>query len=246
VCTLSWTPLPGGYALAMNRDERRTRAPGTPPAARTLRGTRILCPADGEAGGTWIAVNQHGLSVALLNRYDDTPHDPAAGSVSRGLLVLELASASQLAALEAALRGQPLRHYRPFTLACASPAAAPRLFEWDGQALLGCDSGGPGLLRASSGADQEGAERERGNLFRAAANRPGGLTPALLEALHRSHLPVRGALSVCMHRDDAVTVSSSLVTVTAAAVTLRQWEGSPCESKTRSELTLARAREPGP
>src|SRR6185295_9810090 len=114
-----------------------------------------------------------------------------------------------------------LGRFRPFTLACLGPGAPPRLFEWNGQALRSFDGGPPGLLRASSGVDQEGAERERGNLFRAAASGAGGLTPALLAELHRSHLPQRGALSVCMHRDDAVTVSCSLVTVTPASVELR-------------------------
>ena len=73
MCTVSWTPLDGGYALAMNRDERRTRAPATPPERRELDGVPVLLPRDGEAGGTWIAVNALGHTLALLNRWDDSP-----------------------------------------------------------------------------------------------------------------------------------------------------------------------------
>jgi hypothetical protein len=244
VCTLSWAPLPGGYALAMNRDERRTRAPGTAPARRILDGLAVLCPTDGEAGGTWISVNQRGLSLALLNRYEDTPHDAPDDPVSRGLLVMDLAAAGDPVEVETALRSRELGRYRPFTLACVAPLLAPRLFEWDGRALLVLELATPGLLRASSGADQAAAERERARLFRMAGDRPGGLTPERLAELHKSHLPERGALSVCMHREDAVTVSSTLITVTQESVALRMLEGSPCASTSLTELVMAGLGEP--
>ena len=86
MCTLSWAPLPGGYALAMNRDEQFHRAAGLPPGVREIEGVAVLCPTDGEAGGSWITVN--------------------ASPVSRGLLVLELAGAASIGEIEQRLRGR--------------------------------------------------------------------------------------------------------------------------------------------
>jgi transport and Golgi organization protein 2 len=250
VCTVSWTPLAGGYALAMNRDERRTRAPANPPEYRVLGGVAVLLPRDGEAGGTWIAVNALGHTLALLNRWDESPiaergpdREPRAGPgpfVSRGLLVLELAATPHRRAVDEALTRIPLVSYRPFTLVSLSPGELPWLFEWDGRGLERASVVAPGLVRASSGSDQAGAERERGKLFKEGAARPGGLTPEVLFALHRTHRPERGPLSICMHREEAVTVSLSLITVFPSLVRFRYVDGSPCESGPGTEMELGR------
>src|ERR1041385_4218147 len=234
----------------MNRDERRTRAPATPPERRTLDGVPVLAPRDGEAGGTWIAVNAFGHTLALLNRWDDSPIGDSAPLeaappnpgpfISRGLLVLELAATPDRRAVDAVLTGRPLASFRPFTLVSLSPGEVPWLFEWDGHALERAMVSVPGLVRASSGSDQAAAERGRGALFREAASRPGGLTPEVLLALHRSHRPEKGPLSICMHREEAVTVSLSLITMHADRVTFRYVNGSPCESTEVTDVELAR------
>jgi hypothetical protein len=239
----------------MNRDERHTRAPATPPERRDLDGVPVLLPRDGEAGGTWIAVNALGHTVALLNRWGDSPVGdagspeaplPNANSyVSRGLLVLEVASTAHRRAVDEALTRTPLVRYRPFTLVSLSPGEFPWLFEWDGHALERASVSVPGLVRASSGSDQAAAERERSALFREAASRPGGLTSEVLFALHRSHRPEKGALSICMHREEAVTVSLSLITVIPRLVRFRYVDGSPCEAGPGTEFTLSRLTTAG-
>ncbi len=142
--------------------------------------------------------------------------------------------------MDEALTRIPLVSYRPFTLVSLSPGEVPWLFEWDGQGLERASVAAPGLVRASSGSDQAGAERERGKLFREAAARPGGLTPEVLHALHRTHRPEKGPLSICMHREEAVTVSLSLITVFPSLVRFRYVNGSPCESGPGTELELGR------
>jgi len=234
----------GGYTLAMNRDELRTRAPAAPPSRRELGEVPALLPTDGEAGGSWISVNAFAHCLALLNRWEDGPSDPGEEFVSRGLLLVALAAEPDAGGVEAALRGRPLARYRPFTLASVTPDRTPRLFEWNGRELTTAEPAAPGLLRASSGYDQEAAERVRGQLFREAALRPGGLTPELLVELHRSHLPERGPLSICMHRPEAVTVSFALITASDSAVTFRYVDGAPGESDRAVELSLPHADPP--
>ncbi|HJR35961.1 MAG TPA: NRDE family protein [Gemmatimonadales bacterium] len=238
MCTLSWTPLPGGYALAMNRDERRTRAPALPPAPELVGGVPALMPVDGDAGGTWISVNDRGHALELLNRWDESPHDAGTPLVSRGLLVRDLAGLPGAASVGIALAGLPLAQYRPFTLVSVTPGRPPTLFEWNGLELSQNIVTEPGLVRTSSGSDQAGVERSRGALLRAAREAPGGLTPELLTALHRSHRPERGPLSICMHRPEAVTVSFSLITVSASQVLFRYVSGSPCETEHFTESSL--------
>ncbi|HSE52297.1 MAG TPA: NRDE family protein [Gemmatimonadales bacterium] len=237
MCTLSWSPFADGYAVAMNRDERRTRAPALPPGPVDA-GVPALMPVDGDAGGTWISVNDRGHTLALLNRWDESPHDSGTPVVSRGLLVRDLSGLPGTGALRSALAGLPLARYRPFTLVSVGLAGYPVLFEWNGQDLSHGTVTEPGLVRTSSGSDQDGAERSRGALFRAAREAPEGLTPEVLTALHRSHLPERGPLSICMHRDEAVTVSFSLIRVSGGRVLFRYVAGSPGETEGFTESFL--------
>jgi hypothetical protein len=221
----------------MNRDERRTRAPALPPGPVDA-GVPALMPVDGDAGGTWISVNGRGHALALLNRWEESPHDAGTPLVSRGLLVKELAGQADAASVGIALAGLPLARYRPFTLASVTPGGPPKLFEWNGLELSRNRVTAPGLVRTSSGSDQAGVERSRGALFQAARESPRGLTPELLILLHRSHLPERGPLSICMHRNEAVTVSFSLITVSGGRVLFRYVAGSPCETEGASESFL--------
>jgi len=238
VCTLSWIPLPDGYVLAMNRDERRTRAPALPPSVADAGGSPALMPVDGDAGGTWISVNDRGHALALLNRWEESPHDAGTPLVSRGLLVKDLAGLSSSAALRVALGALPLSRYRPFTLVSVAPAKPPLLFEWNGRVLRHGTAAEPGLVRTSSGSDQVGVERSRGALFSAARAAPGGLNAEALPALHRSHEPAKGPLSICMHRDEAVTVSFSLIRTSLGKVLFRYVTGSPCETGSYTESSL--------
>jgi hypothetical protein len=230
VCTLSWTPLPGGYALAMNRDERPTRARGLPPVRSVVRDVPVLMPTDPDAGGTWVSVNGIGLSLALLNRYGESPRDPGATFTSRGLLIREMACFGNPSEVESDLKRRPLERYRPFTLVVMARGGRPQVFDWNGLRLAGSLVRRPGLVRASSGSDQAEAERVRGGLVRTAAAEQGGLTAATLERLHRSHFPEKGAISICMHRQEANTVSLSLITVNENDISIFYVDGPPGEN----------------
>jgi hypothetical protein len=214
----------------MNRDERRTRARGIPPAPQLVRGVLVLMPTDPEGGGSWVSVNQLRMSLALLNRYEESPQDPGGTFTSRGLLVRELAWATGPDEVARELEAMPLGPYRPFILACQAVGCVPQLFDWDGRTLTRTTVPEPGLVRASSGSHQAQAEQVRGELFRAMSQRRGGLTPATLEHLHRSHLPQRGPISICMHREEAQSVSLSLITATDKTTSIYYVDGPPGET----------------
>jgi uncharacterized protein with NRDE domain len=74
--------------VGANRDERLDR-PATAMTVLQSAGPRILGGRDEEAGGTWLAVNEHGLVAALTNRPASEGRDPS--KRSRGELPLALA-----------------------------------------------------------------------------------------------------------------------------------------------------------
>jgi uncharacterized protein with NRDE domain len=74
--------------VAANRDERLDR-PAVAATVLVPSGPRILGGRDALAGGTWLAVNEHGLVAGLTNRPSPTGRDPS--KRSRGELPLALA-----------------------------------------------------------------------------------------------------------------------------------------------------------
>ena len=128
----------------------------------------------------------------------------------------------------------------PFRLVVA--AAGERLLEeWR--------SDGSGTLEAtplpwrrthwfSSGVDEPKAHRIRLETCTREAWVSPPRTSTWLRDLHRSHHPARGAFSVCMHRDDAETVSGTELVVDLAAATMTYSTGPACMSGPRLSFTL--------
>jgi len=236
MCTVSWLPAPDGYTLCFNRDERLTRSPALPPAVRDAAGTPFLAPLDGDHGGTWLAVNVHGLTLGLLNRYQPAPVLAPQPHRSRGLLVLDLIGATDLEQAVGRLAGLSLAETAPFTLVLAQPDAPARLVEWDGARLAHASHAAAGLVRTSSSVTEPEVAAARIRTFAAA----GPPTAERLTELHRSHLPERGRRSICMHREDAETRSFSRVTVTGKQVELLHVADAPCRGTPLPPLVLSR------
>jgi hypothetical protein len=119
MCTFVILRRPGHdwpVIIAANRDEMVDR-PWLPPArhwpdrAETVGGLDVL------AGGSWLAVNDHGVAAGMLNRIGSL--GPQAGRRSRGELVLEALDHADAAAAAEALAALEPRSYRPFNLILA-------------------------------------------------------------------------------------------------------------------------------
>jgi uncharacterized protein with NRDE domain len=72
---------------------------------------------DDAAGGTWLAVNRHGVVAALLNRRTEEPTDPK--RESRGQLCLGMLRQPSAEAARAAIAEQAPQRYNPFNLLVA-------------------------------------------------------------------------------------------------------------------------------
>lgn len=233
MCTASWLIGPAGYDLLFNRDELRTRPIALPPRRGERNGMRFLAPIDRQGGGTWIAVNEVGLCLFLLNRRPD--REPRAPQASRGLIPLGLIDASEVGEVGRRTIALDLTRYRPFTLGAFAPGGPPAVYAWTGEALEAADAKPP-LVSSSVGDESLFAERR-------ATYATGALSVRKLIAYQRSHGSGPSAASVCMHREDARTVSFSRVQVTAERVRLGYAPGSPCERAPMRWLVLPRKAE---
>jgi hypothetical protein len=124
VCTVVVLIRPGHLwplVLAANRDERLDRA-WDPPAAYWPDHPGVIAGRDRTAGGTWMGLNRHGVTAAVLNRQGSL--GPAFGKRSRGelpLLALAQPTAQEAAQAVIALdAGQ----WRSFNLVLADAAGA--------------------------------------------------------------------------------------------------------------------------
>jgi uncharacterized protein with NRDE domain len=222
MCSVSWLRGHGTLLVVMNRDERRDRAVAREPRAWPGRNGGFTAPEDGDAGGTWIAARRSGVVLALLNHH--APRGAAVAAppnrLSRGLLVTTLA-AEDAVPDATRLRAAGLTAFAPFRLFVASVADAPRVFTWNGVRLISQDlARGAGFLTSSSW-NPRAVIAARQASFRAclrAHPRPAG---AELIAFHdRSDHPRGSPWAICMARDDARTVSTTVVEVTPGGVTM--------------------------
>src|SRR3954447_21784836 len=119
MCTVTLIARCFGYALGMNRDEKLTRVSALPPQQMRLGNCEALFPSEPN-GGTWIGVNDRGITLALINWY--SVQERASGKVvSRGDIVRRLLAQESFEAMGEILAGQPLRSVNPFRLIGVSP-----------------------------------------------------------------------------------------------------------------------------
>jgi hypothetical protein len=242
MCTVSWIRDNNGYQLLCNRDEKLTRKSAREPRLAVRYGTRFLAPVDGDFGGTWIATNEFGVSVCLLNGANLTGSEIHAGAPgrSRGLLVLDLIPLASVAAACNRLRETDLSAFAPFTLAALEPGRPVAILEWNRSKKTLLFEGADRFMLTSSSFDSEGVRRSRQEEYSHAHDGEG------LFVFHRSHAPARSAYSTCMHRADAETVSFSWIQVSPKETDFFYTPGAPCEKLPGVRLKLARCPSSDP
>ncbi len=203
----------GSYEVYFNRDERKTRPPADPPREQALNGVRFLAPTDTAAGGTWLLVNERGLTLAMLNYYErETSGGPDAGTRSRGALLLDLADADSLEAIEDRLRKMDPRPYRAFSLVGVAPSAENGFetarWQYDGEELKPMERN-PTMPVCSSSFETTAVIESRRSAFTGLTeNAP--FSAAIQRKYH--HFSGEGsstAYTVLMNRPDAQTWSIS-------------------------------------
>ncbi len=249
MCTVTLVPLltrpphpsggaseggPRGTRLACNRDELRSRPIALPPIIRTIENRRAIMPIDPVSGGTWIAASDAGLMMTLLNvnprrGSGGAPHD---GSLvrSRGAIIPELIPCATLDEASDRAMGLAPRAFPPF---CLVMADAGRVVEIRSDGRNMCRSDDTKLVRpvlyTSSGLGDHLVEGPRRKLFDELfpASAPPEDWLATQQAFHRHSWPDRTHLSVCMSRDEAWTVSMTIVELHEAGIEMSYIAGRP-------------------
>ncbi|WP_353412505.1 NRDE family protein [Arenicella sp. 4NH20-0111] len=240
MCTMTWFVNEDGYELFFNRDERLTRRRASLPAIQKhdLQDDRTLyiSPTDADAGGTWIATNEYGVTVCLLNHYQFEQIETYKKWISRGEIVRRFSSILQLHEADQLFDGMNLEDYRAFRMFIIEPNGANRLMVWDGHAArIESDVTKP---KSSSSVDAQNVKALRRQLF-AEMGLENSRSAQDYIRFHSSHEPSRSKDSVCMHREDAQTVSLSYVKVDRHSVNFCYADGSPCEVALSKPMTLA-------
>ena len=106
--------------IAANRDEFFSR-PATEPM-QVADDPWIVAGIDLAAGGTWLGVNQHGLTAGILNRRTSQPIDPS--RQSRGALCLETLGCRNVEEARRLVADRAADAYNPFNLLVASADGA--------------------------------------------------------------------------------------------------------------------------
>jgi len=115
MCTVTYIPQKdnGGFVLTSNRDEKSFR-PTIAPRNYRVGEYNICFPKDVQAGGSWIAANDHGRLVCLLNGAYVAHQKKTHYEQSRGAVLIELAS-SALTPSDF-YSGKKLKDVEPFTM----------------------------------------------------------------------------------------------------------------------------------
>ena len=234
MCTATWLRCPGTFHLLHNRDELRTRLPALPPHCHNRNGVRILAPIDADAGGTWIGVNEFKLAACLLNRYDPIAY--AGPFTSRGQLILHALTGSTINNACMHIVSLDLNTFQPFTLVFLQSDVSVQVLDWNGTTLNHTQDADSRLPLVSSSYDQTAASQIRKVAF-AALPTPHSVQD--LQEYHASHgASGPDALSVCMSRADARTVSFTHIEVSPSTIKLTYHPAAPCEPANDISLFL--------
>jgi len=244
MCTLTFVPAEDGYLVGMNRDELLTRPVALPPKRFQRGGMEMAYPSE-SSGGTWIACNDRGNLLALLNW--NASGSPRLGEKrkTRGLVIAELIGEPDLPAADSHFQQMNLDGLFPFRLVGVFRSErVVNEWRWDGTAKQFLRLSWARNHWFSSSLSDSLAEEERGRVCEAVAGEPAGGRHGWLRRLHRSHVPRPGPFSVCVHRQDAATVSYTEVRCGATQISMDYLGGNPCLKNGFDEFASLALKDP--
>jgi uncharacterized protein with NRDE domain len=231
MCSIILRITAAGILIGANRDERIDRA-WDPPAPYWPEYPGIIAGRDRIAGGTWLALNQHGMMAAILNRHGTL--GPAAGKRSRGELPLLALAETSLDAAAAKIRSLDAGAYRSFNFVIADAASA-MLFR-------GLEAGAPemqildpGTWMITSGEPNERSLPRIARHLPKFETAPAAAWPALLAD---NSPPAESALNISPD-DGFATVSSAVITLSKTALPVWLFASGPPDIAAFEPVALA-------
>jgi len=245
MCTLSFLPSKRSFLAAMNRDESHTRPAALPPRILEANDTEVICPRE-VGGGTWIACNEQGNLLALLNWHVAVPGSLIQQRQTRGSVIPALITARNSTETNARLSSAFLAAVLPFRLVGVFRSQAEVCeWGWDGSRMTKVDHPWARRHWFSSSISDSRATEERLRTIESAVLPSSPMDEVWLRKLHASHSPAPGPFSLCVHRPDASTVSYTMVRCDDASLSMGYLDGSPCRRAGFDALFTTRVRAGG-
>jgi hypothetical protein len=244
MCTLTFVPTEDGYLAGMNRDELHTRPVASAPEVFERNAMKMVYPLE-LSGGTWIACNSHGNLLAVLNWNGNDFRNLGEKRKTRGLVIPELIGLPESSTTNSHFHRMDLDGLFPFRL--VGFFRGERIineWSWDGVARGKLEFSWARKHWFSSSLSDSLAEKERGRTCEAAAGEPKAGSNDWLRRLHRSHVPGPGPFSVCVHRQDAATVSYTEVRCGATQISMDYLDGNPCQKNGFDQLASLALKDP--
>ncbi len=233
MCTITWTAEQLSYEIFFNRDELKTRAKASPPQIYKQNGISTIFPLDPDGSGTWIFINDRGISAALLNY--NVPLEKREYK-SRGTLLTEICFESDRDKMLQLIIEKKLEQYRGFTLCLFEPGTQPFLYRWNGKEITPINENQPIV---SSSYKLKEVRENRKMFYKSIIAENGNSNSTHLE-FHKSHIPEKSYRSTCMHRADAETISFSQISCDEKSIRFTYMGTSPCRDSTGSSISLKR------
>jgi len=228
--------------MACNRDELRCRPAALGPLVRQFGKRQAIMPVDPVSDGTWIAINDAGLAATLLNVNLSRADGEMEGSrtLSRGTLIPRLMGCSTLSEAQALNEAIDPQRYPPFRLVLMDDRQIAEFYS-DGKTMRHKQEkvGDRPHLLTSSGLGDALVEGPRRELFEQLFTQDGDWK-TVQEAFHRHSWPNRKHLSVCMERDDARTVSHTIIDIEPQRVVLTYFPDAPDRTGALAPISLVR------
>ncbi len=214
------------------------RPAASPPRVEACGARLAILPRDPQAGGTWIAVNDAGLAMVLLNANPKPGTQPSPGRITRGAIIPSLLDAVTLD--EAVTRAEQLdvAPFAPFRLVVIDQHELVELALGNGALVVRerARIDRP-LMHTSSGLGDALVAEPRRKLF-AELFSGDALWKETQDAFHRHRWPAREGISVSMCRDDAWTVSQTIIEIDATFARLTYLGAPPDQPVSPVALSL--------
>jgi hypothetical protein len=203
-------------------------------------GSRVaVLPTDSLSGGTWLAVNDAGLALAMLNvNLPDRDRNAPKSPRSRGEVIPSLLESDSPSAVLGLCERLNYREFAPFRLVLIGHGLVADV-RWDGREPMVMSRlvGGPQMFTSSGLGDHlvEGVRRE---LFDQMFMNGPHTWEAAQHAFHRHKWPGREHLSVNMSRDTSRTVSHAVIDLRATEVVLAYHADAPDQPAKDTTVSL--------
>ncbi|MCI0738305.1 MAG: NRDE family protein [Gemmataceae bacterium] len=234
MCTVTIVPFHDGsdpaLRIACNRDEARQRPPALLPQLRLFGQRWAILPVDPASGGTWIAINDAGLAMVLLNQNSAPGSSSLAAWLSRGTIIPSLLHCDSLHSAKRLAYRLADESFAPFRLILADRTETIEVsaVEKHLQIVERPRLDAP-LMFTSSGLGDALVEGPRRKLFHERFHTADDWVEKQ-DGFHRHSWPNRQHLSVCMRREDACTVSYTVMDVRPRSAVMTYFPQAPDEA----------------